>query len=74
MKNLLTGSLSLLTLEVVNTVDLPELLNYISQIVVLIATIISLFKDKKPPDIKNTKAGERLWENTPVINKDIPYF
>lgn len=49
MKNLLTGSLSLLTLEVVNSVDLPALLNYISQIVVLIATIISLFKGKTPP-------------------------
>ena len=49
MKNLLTGSVSLLTLEVVKSVDLPELLNYISQIIVLIATIISLFKDKRPP-------------------------
>ena len=53
MKNLLTGSMSLLTLEVVNSVDLPALLNYISQIVVLIATIISLFKNKQPPGIKN---------------------
>ena len=50
MKNLLTGSVSLLTLEVVKSVDLPELLNYISQIIVLIATIISLFKDKRPPN------------------------
>lgn len=74
MKNLLTGSVSLLTLEVVNSVDLPALLNYISQIVVLIATIISLFKGKNPPAVKNTKPSERLWENTPVINKDIPYF
>ena len=80
MKNLLTGSLSLLTLEVVNSVDLPALLNYISQIVVLIATIISLFKGKKPPNnetipVKGVlKNPTQRWENTPVINKGDTYF
>lgn len=80
MKNLLTGSVSLLTLEVVNSVDLPALLNYISQIVVLIATIISLFKGKTTPKteiipVKDVlKNPTQSWENTPVINKGDSYF
>ena len=54
MKNLLTGGLGLATTELVNVSSLDNIATAITQIAILIMTIISLFTSKnKQNDTKN---------------------